>query len=223
MIEGSRFMLRNFSEEGLGLWVPTPPPFGITPGSRISGDIVIGNDIFPVKLEIRHQSKQVLGLRIEHQSKELAKIFARLLEPANHAAELVPHLDSGKEDPENGFHRLWYVSPSGNELIIWYNNAQKMIQAIQLCWLGRWVYRAQQRLPQTGHLVDGERLRPGKLVSPQELLLRQEDADEELLQQAAHFLGASPPPLPGFRLWQFMEMGEQVFLPESFFEQVKVA
>jgi len=223
MLEGHRYALRNFSQEGLGLWVPAPPPFGLTPGSKISGDVAIGNEIFPVKLEVRHHSKQVLGLRIEHQSAALTKIFDILLEPATHAVDLVPHADSGKEDPENGFHRLWYVSPSGNELIVWYNDAQKLIQAIQLCWLGRWVYRSQLRLPQTGHLIDGDRKRPGKLVGPSELLLRQEEADEEILQQTALFLGATPPPLPGYRLWQFMEMGDTVFLPEEFFKALKVA
>ena len=223
MLEGNRYTLRNFSEEGLGLWVPVPPPFGLTPGSKISGDVVIGNDIFPVRLEIRHHSKQVLGLKIEHQSKELSTLFSALLEPAKHAAEMIPHAQSGKEDPENGFHRLWYASPSGSELLIWYNNGQKLIQAVQLCWLGRWVYRAQLRLPQTGQLKDGPRARAGKLVSPDELLQRDADPDEEVLQQAAHFLGAAPPPLPGYRLWQFMEMGEPVFLPESYFDKSEVA
>lgn len=223
MLAGQKYTLRNFSEDGMGLWVPTPAPFGLAAGSQISGDVVIGNNIYPVKLEIRHHSKGLVGLRMVHKSKDLTVIFRQLLEPAFHAAELSPQPLSGKEDPTNGFSRLWYTSPSGNELIVWYEESQKVIHALQLCWLGKWVYRAQLRPPQTGFLRDESRVTPGTLVTPEELLLRHTESDEEMLNQAAQFLGSAPPPLPGYRLWQFLEMGEQVSLPLDFFQALKVA
>jgi hypothetical protein len=140
-----------------------------------------------------------------------------------HASELAPRPESGKDDPATGNHRLWYTSPSGNELLLWYQEPQRIILSLQLCWLGRWVYRQQSRHPQTGLLKDEARAKPGALVAPEELLLRHEEPDEDILIHAAQFLGAAPPPLPGYRLWQFLEMGEQVALPPEFFSSIKVA
>lgn len=223
LLEGRRYTLRNFSEEGIGLWVPAPAPNGLTPGSRISGDIVIGQTIHPVKLEIVHHTSRIIGLRITQKSTELSKIFDVLLEPAVHAAELAPHPDSGTEDLVNGYQRLWFRSPSGNELLVWYQQPQRWIHAIQLCWLGRWVYRQRQRIPETGFLRDEQRVRPGSLIVPEELLMRHTEPDEEILASAAQFLGAVPPPLPGLKFWQFLEMGEAVELPETSVTPSKVA
>lgn len=222
MLEGQRYTLRNFSEEGIGLWVPAPAPFGLATGSKISGDIVIGNSIHPVKLEIVHHNARIVGLRITQKSTQLTGIFTELLRPAVYAAELVPQPGSGAEDQENGYARLWYRSPTGNELLIWYDS-QKMIQALQLCWLGKWIFRQQFRHPLTGHLKDDPRRASGNRVTDEELLLKHAEPDEEIINQAAQFLGAAPPPLPGYKLWQFLEMGEQVRLPDELFRTSKVA
>ena len=222
VLEGQRYTLRNFSEEGIGLWVPAPAPFGLATGSKISGDIVIGNSIHPVKLEIVHHSSRIVGLRITQKSLQLSGIFRELLEPAVHAAELRVQPGSGQDDPESGYAKLWYRSATGTELLLWYDS-QKMIQAIQLCWLGKWLFRQQFRHPLTGHLKDDPRQQTGTKVSDAELLLKHPEPDEEIINQAAQFLGAAPPPLPGYKLWQFLEMGEQVRLPDELFSTTKVA
>jgi len=150
LLAGQKYTLRNFSEEGIGLWITGETPFAMHAGNRISGDIVIGAQIYPVQLEVAHGSARAVGLRILSKSPELALLFRRLLEPANQAHDLSPERDSGEEDPELGFPRLWYRNRRGTELIVWYHEAQKMIQALQLSWLGKWVFRAQFKPAETG-------------------------------------------------------------------------
>jgi hypothetical protein len=217
VLDGIKYTLRNVSQEGIGLWVMPPLPFGLTTGSQVSGDIVIDTHIHPVVLEIVHHSPRVIGLRIVEKSRELEKLFRRLLEPANYAGEMEPHAKDGSEDADNGFRRVWYAGPSDTELLVWYADPHRMIAAIQLCWRGSWVYRQQFKPTQTGHLRDGERKRPGHKLNPKDLLIVHDHPDESLITEAAQFLGAVPSPLPGYRLWQFLEMGEQVFLPAEYF------
>ena len=223
VLNGLKYTLRNFSEEGIGLWVLPPLPFGLTPGSAVSGDIQIENHIHPVVLEIVHHSPRVIGLRILEKSTELEKIFRTLLEPANYAGDLEFHPENGTDDPENGFRRVWCQAPGGTELIVWYAEPHKMIAGMQLCWRGAWVYRYQFKAVQTGHLKDGERERPGQKVDLSELLIVHDSPDESVISEAAQFLGAVAPPLPGYRLWQFLEMGEQVFLPPDYFAKKQSA
>lgn len=222
-LDGKKHMLRNFSQEGIGLWVPPPPPLGLKVGGNISGDIVIHEEIFPVRLEIVHCSEKVVGLKILHKSPELTEIFQRLLEPATYAHELRVHPQSNTEDSKTGYHRLWYEGRSGNELIVWYNDTHRSIVAIQLCWKGYWIYRSQFHPPTTGHLKDAVRFQPGQKVEADDVLIPHSEADETLLILASQYLAAVPPPLPGYRLWQFLEMGEQVYLSQEFFAALKVA
>lgn len=223
MWEGQRYTLRNFSEEGIGLWVPNPVPFGLATGSQIKGDIVIGNAIHPVTLALVHQSKTIVGLRIVEKSSQLTNLFRKLLEPAYHAAELIRlSPEEGEEDPVHGFKKLCYRSGSGNELLIWFD-PRHTIQALQLCWLGKWVYRQQFRHPITGYLKDVTPNAKGVKVSDSDLIFKHSEPEESILNEAAQFLGAAPLPLPGYRLWQFLEMGEQVSLPETLFLPAKVA
>src|SRR4051812_37011545 len=69
--EGKRYTLRNFSEEGIGLWLPPPPPYGMQVGARIKADVLIDNHIYPVELEVRHFYPRCVGMRIATQSTEL--------------------------------------------------------------------------------------------------------------------------------------------------------
>jgi hypothetical protein len=218
-----RYTLRNFSQEGLGLWVPPPAPFGMNKGQHISGNIVIGKDIHAVKLEIVHTTARMVGLKILHKSPELTEIFRELLEPATHAAELTFHPRSQREDASTGHPRLWFVSGDATELLVWYGESTKMILGLQLCWSGKWVYRAQFRPVRTGHLRDSFRHETGAAVKLEELLEAHAEPDTELLQQAARFLTAIPLPLPGHLFWQFLETGEQVFLPPDLFPDRRVA
>ena len=208
-----RYTLRNFSEEGIGIWLNGAAPFGLTPGTRVSGDIVIGHHIHPVQLEVAHGSGHFAGLRILHRSEELARIFHELLEPVHHASTLQPDPSSGSEDRETGYRKLWYRGPSGNELVVWYTDPNRMIAALQLRWLGKWVYREQFKPPSTGHIADPTPALEGKRLSSSQMLLSHPEADGQILSQAAQVLAAVPFPLAGHLLWQFLETGEQVYLP----------
>lgn len=213
---GRKFTLRNFSQEGIGLWMPPPPPFSLAVGSQISGDIVVSNDIFSVQLDLVHFSKSVIGLRITQADPALNKLFHELLEPSTYAATLVPQVSDTPADPVMGGKRLWYKGEGESELIVWYNEFSRMILAIQLSWLGKWVFRKQFELPMTGHIHD-ELTSPllGRRLQPEELLECHAKPDPVILQQAAQFLTSVPVPTPGHLFWQFLELGEQVFLPSE--------
>jgi len=217
-------MLRNFSEQGIGLWVPSPAPFALAPGTVMSADVVIEQHIYPVRLEIRHSSPGILGLQFTEISPELSATFKRLMEPSNFASQLEPHSQSGTEDSEFGHPRLWYTGQGGTELLIWYNDFQRMVMGLQLCWLGRWVFRSQFHDAETGFLKDDRPLSSlGLQLMPSDLIVKHDVADAEVMQQAAQFLTATPPPLPGGVLWQFLEMGDQAFLPAELFPSSRVA
>ncbi len=220
---GKSYMLRNFNEQGIGLWVPSPAPFALSPGTEMSGDVVIGKDIFPVRLEIRHSSPGILGLRFTDISPELAGVFKRLMEPANYASQLEPHSKSRTEDSKFGHPRLWYSGPGGTELVVWYNDFQRMVMGLQLSFLGRWVFRSQFQEVRTGFLKDDFVPSLGIQIAESDLILRHEIADLDVLQEAAQFLASAPRPLPGGLLWQFLEMGEQTFLPEELIPASRVA
>ena len=222
--EGKRYTLRNISEEGIGLWFPTPAPYGMTLNARINADILIDSQIYPVELQVVHFYPRCVGLRIIHKSPDLAKLFHELLEPANYAATLIQNPASGSEDVETGYARLWLSGSEDAEVVVWYNAAQRMIMALQACWLGKYVYREQFKPVQTGFLLEESRGRNGSRVKSEELLLLHPEPDAELLHQAAQFLTTINPPVPGYLLWQFLETGEQVYLPaETSNPIVKVA
>lgn len=224
MMNGKRYTLRNLSQGGLGLWVKAPAPFGLVPGAQLSGDVVIGNEIFSVGLEIRHIASNFVGFKFVNAPPELTKIFKELLEPSHYASSLLPHPESGSDDVEMQASRLWYASEDGNtELVVWYNEMSKMIQAVQIRWLGRLVFRQLHEMTVTGYIKDEAKPKAGLKVLPQDLLVTHSPADIEIVHQAAQFLTSVPPPLPGAVLWQFLELGEQVYLPESVFEKFQVA
>ena len=223
ILDGTRYTLRNFSEEGIGLWMPTPAPFGLNKGNVISGDVLIGNEIHPVTLEVVRQAPKIIGFRIAQKSPELSQLFKEMLEPANYAYDVEAHSESGALDEETGWRRLWFQGRAGTELVVWFNEHTRSIHALQLCWLAKWVLRQQFCETETGWLCDETRPRSGKVVREEELLTRHKHPDADLVSQAAQFLGAVPPPLPGAKLWQFLETGEQVYLPEDCLAALKVA
>lgn len=215
-------MLRNFSEEGMGVWVPEPAPFGLTKGNRISGDVVIGSQIHPVQLEVMHGAKGIVGLKIVHKSVELSSVFRRLLEPTSYANDLVVHEKSGTIDKSVGFPRIWY-STQGTELLIWFDPKTNMILGLQLRWLGQWVFRERRHPTQTGYLADFGTMEHGGRAKGTELLIQHQPAEVELLQRAGQFLVAVPKPLPGYLLWQFLESGQSMELPNSLLHPQKKA
>ncbi len=222
LLDGKKHALRNFSQEGIGLWLTPPVPFGLTPGSRLNGDLVIGKDIFAVQLEVVHQSTKVIGLKILHKSEQLSALFHSLLLPSNYACNMSVHRKSGDEDPQSGFCRLWLEGES-SELLVWYNGSIRMITALQLFWIGRLIYRQFQHPALTGLIKDDNHRVPGSVFLETDFIMRHPVADRELIQQAALFLTSIPAPMPGHLFWQFLETGEQVYLPASLFEGQQVA
>jgi len=214
LLEGKTFTLRNFSSEGMGLWVPEPVPAALATGKKLHGDVVVGSQVFPVSLEVRHKSIGVVGLRLISGPTELVQIFKRLMEPAFYAADLRPQGDSGKFDPAMGSARLHYTSESTSELLVWFNEFQRMILGLQICWQGKWVSRFQFKPRETGYLKDDTRPH-GVALANGELIEKHPFPDPDILSQAAQFLTSVPGPLPGHLLWQFLETGEQVYLPAN--------
>lgn len=210
--EGKKYTLRNFSEEGIGLWLPPPPPYGMNKGMKINGDLLIDNEIFPIVLHVVDFYPRCVGMRILHKSPELTQLFAKLLEPTTYAGTLTVRPESGQEDRTNGCVRLWMTGCEDTELVVWYNT-QRMVIALQVCWLGKWIFREQLRPVQTGVLREDRRLRNGTRVVADDLLLNHPEPDAELLQQAAQFLTSVALPIPGYLLWQFLETGEQISIP----------
>lgn len=223
VLQGKKYTLRNFSEEGIGLWLVPPAPYNLTAGSKITGDIVIENVIHPVQLEVMHLSDRGVGLKITNKSQELTTLFNRLLEPTTYAALLKPHAQSRTEDKDMQTHRLWFTGDAGTELIVWYQNNSHTILAVQLVWVGKWVFREQFKPAMTGQINETHKLGSGTKVPGSALLVQHATADGVLLQQAAQFLASAPPPLPGYLFWQFLESGEQVHLPIELFQAPKVA
>lgn len=221
VLEDKQYILRNFSEEGMGVWVPEPAPFGLTKGNHINGDIVIGNQIHPVQLEVMHQAKGIVGLRIVHKSVELSEVFRRMLEPTSYASELAPHAKSGTIDKSVGLPRLWY-STRGTELLVWFDAKTKMTMGLQLRWLGQWVFRERLHAPATGYLEAFEQPDHGGRAKPGEILIHHSPADAEMLQRAGQFLISVPAPLPGYLFWQFLESGRPMELPASLLAGIKL-
>jgi hypothetical protein len=211
LFAGHKYTLRNFSEEGIGLWMPQPPPFALHKGMTIKGDIEIGQHIHPVTLEVVHVSEKIAGLRILHRSTELAEIFNRLLQPSIYADELEPHPESGREDARVGLARIWYRGRGPSELLVWHQGEKALIQCLQVCWLGRWIQRELHKPAHTGSLRDGLPLN-GQRFTVNDVLLAHPEPDSGMLHEATQFLTAVPKPLPGHLLWQFLETGEQIFL-----------
>jgi hypothetical protein len=214
VLEGKQYILRNFSEEGMGVWVPEPAPFELAKGNQVSGDIVIGSQIHPVQLEVMFQGKGIVGLRIVHKSVELGELFRRLLEPTQYASELVAHPLSGQVDKTVGFPRLWYRT-QGTELLVWYDPATRLTVGLQLRWLGQWVFRERNHATHTGYLEAFEQPDHGGRAKGKEILIAHNPGDPELLQRAGQFLVSVPSPLPGYVLWQFLESGKPMELPAA--------
>lgn len=223
VLNDRKYTLTNFSEEGIGLWMPSQPPYGLNKGNHINGDVIIDNQIFAVQLEVVRHSNRTMGFRITHQSEELKTIFQKMLEPAAYATEIKAHPESGSRDKENGDRRLWYRGRGGTELLVWYDERQGAVHAVQLCWATKWVLKFANKKAETGLLREVERIRYGRLVQEEELLVHDLHPDPILMQQASQFFIAVPPPLPSHLLWQFLETGESFCLSSELIKNREVA
>jgi hypothetical protein len=212
LFENTAYPVRNFSEEGIGIRVPEPPPGRFAKGARFGANLLINKNVYPVELEVTHQSPRWMGLKFLRNSDELTATIKKLLEPSLYAADLLPHPESGTEDPLRGQLRLWYVGKSGVELLVWYHEYQKTILGLRLAWAGKWVCREQLKPATGGYSPDGSN-------AQSEIPLH----DSPLLIEATQFLASVPPPLPATQLWQFLSTGEQVVIPDFNLEKLKAA
>lgn len=206
---GERYLLRNVSEEGIGVWIHSSRAFGLTPKTHVSGDIVIGEGIHPVTLEVVHSTKGYVGLKIMSSDPSLSQILKELLEPSVYATALTPGEGCGTEDSQSGHWHFHYNAGPAARLRFWIGRPGD-VKGLQVCFLGRLVSREQFGPIRTGFVAD----EPGPL-GHEELLLLHEHPDPDFVQRAGQFLASVSPPLPGALLWHFLESGEQVFLPEE--------
>lgn len=215
VVEGRKYILRNFNEDGVGLWVPGSSNLLPQAGTQFNGDIVIGTQIFGVTLKTVHAYDGMTGLQILHRSVELVDLFRRLMEPTLYATELLPAAGNATQDPESGHLRLWYEARGQTQLLVWVEKERLHLQGLQLRWLGQYVSREYQGRAETGYLADLSLPKDGMRLRPEEVLVRHRETNPELLHSAAQFLAAVGAPLPGYLFWQFLERGESVFLPST--------
>lgn len=222
-LAGHRCALHSLGHEGFEAWAPSTLPISVRVGAKLDGEVVIDQGRYPVQLEVIHLEKRVVGLSVLQGSKELSEILNRLLEPTHYAHKLKSMPESERLDSEFGLPRLWYVGEGESELLVWYNDLTLMMLGIQVCCMGHWVYRYQFESPQTGDLKAHVTRGHGKVIKDSELLLRHPAPSRPILDFAAQFLSSVPQPLVGHLLWQFLETGEQVYLPRDMFSGTKVA
>ncbi len=211
VFDGERYLLRNLSETGIGLWVPKERAFGLTPKTQVKGDIVIDRAIHPVTLEVVHSAKGYVGLRILHSDPVLTQVFRNLLEPSNYATDLLPTENSGKDDAGSGYIMFEYSSGPLVTFAFWVGRALD-VKSIQIRLLGKWVSRNQFGQIATGTLP--ETRKPSALTDDETLII-DDTPNSNAVSTASQFLASLPPPLPGAKLWHFLESGEQVFVSES--------
>ena len=225
MIElwGQTYPIRNVSEGGIGIWMPVQPSQKFKNRTETDATISVGETAYLVRIKLAHYSNRVLGAQVLNVPPELRKTFEYWLAPAREAHNLVMREGSGEVDHGLGYPRLWMTGPTGSELIVWYNESSFMILALQVVFQSTWVYRRQFHPAESGELPRTSRIPLGIKVEEELLSRRDLSADGDALQQTAVFLGAVPPPTPGNLLWQFLESGEQVFLPAEIFRSLKVA
>jgi hypothetical protein len=200
----------------MGVWVPDRGQFGWKKGDHVKGEVVVGNQAYPVQVEVMHGTKGMAGLKIVHQSAELSALFNRLLEPTSFAHALVAHEKSAAIDRSVGFPRLWYFT-EGAELLVWFDSKTHLLFGLQLRWVGQWVFRERRQPAQTGLLAPSQPIEAGSRARGAEIAVHHPEADTELLRRAGQFLVAVPKPLPGRLLWQFLENGQPIELPETLF------
>lgn len=216
IFEGMAYPIRNLSEKGMGVWVPATKvdknqvP---APEKTVSGEVSFVQKRFPVKWQVVHLTDGVMGIEFSEMPQELKTIFEKLLEPARYAASL-KFIPPVKDELATGDQKMIYQGDAGSQLIIWFNPFQKMVSAVQVVCLGKWAYRKLYGTAQTGNFKN-----PADLNSD---LILHKQPNPEIWQQAAQFLTSLPHPLPESVLWQFFEMGEQVYLPEDFIPKREV-
>lgn len=205
-LNGVEYPIRNFSQGGVGLWMGKSP-YRLKAQERLKGNLGVRGCQYPVELEVAHISERGVGLRISHQSSELFEIFQKLLLPSQYAAQLLPHTDTLQLDPKDGFLRQRFIGPGESELLIWSEPEESLIQAVQLRFLGKVIFRRRGGELKSGSLLGSDDSSSGDSSIEWHL-----ETDLDWVYQSAQFLTSVPPPLSGHLLWQFLETGEQVYL-----------
>lgn len=214
-------MLRNFSDEGFGVWINPPLPKDLSNQSSLSGQVSLENKMYPVELKLAHASGRHHGLKIISESQELKEKLRTLLEPSVYAESLTQKKLS--DDPETGLPRLYYTGKGGAEVCIWYHPGHLYIVALQACFLGKWIFRKQRDEKKMGLLTDHFKSSEGLKILNTDLISIDPKELSGIPEKASQFLASVPQPLPGHLLWQFYESGETIFLPKEVFQPLKVA
>ncbi len=200
ILDGIKYNLQNFTDEGIGVYIPSPLPYGLHKGNIISGDIEIGNEIYGVKLEVIRHRKEIFGLKIIHKTQKLKEIFDKLLEPTYYASNLKLQL----KEFQNGIYKFLFIEPNGSELLFWCDKSGE-IQLLQLCWLGKWLFRDKKSI-QTGILKPKKTVLHYSIGAKNELLIRHSNADKSILEDTLQFLFQIRTPF-NIKLVEFVQSG----------------
>ncbi len=215
VIQGERFSVRNISEGGLCIWLVNPTYENLLSGKKIlEASFSLGEETFPVTLELVHHSPSYVGVKMISQPEALQNTLQEITFPARCGVSLVRHEKSEMLDPETGYTKLWYTGKDNTELLVWYNGLHRVIVGIQ-CIFGRsWVRRDHAQQVVCGTLKAD--------VHPSGIALDSMSCEEtslkvqmNILREASQFLMAATESLPGTAFWQFLELGEMVLLPPT--------
>src|SRR4051794_9409119 len=89
LLHGKNYVLRNFSDEGFGVWINPPLPKDLSVNSEIQAQVALGNKTYAVELVLTHISGRQHGLKIISDSLELKAKLQQLLEPSVYAESLM--------------------------------------------------------------------------------------------------------------------------------------
>ncbi len=223
VLHGKNYILRNFSDEGLGVWIHPPLPKDLSKDSLIQAQVNLEDKSYSVELRLTHVSGRQHGLKILSESLELKMKLQKLLEPSLYAESLKLKVLANAEDPELHLPRVHFVGNGNSELTVWYHPGHRYIMAVQACFSGKWIYRTQGEGKKVGLLSEQFRGSDGLRILNTDLLALDSKELKNIPENASQFLTSLSYPLPGHLLWQFFETGETIFLPTEFFQILKVA
>ncbi len=212
-VGGDRYPVRNISEGGLGIWVPEPMPAvfknGATCGFRFHWS---KKEVFELEARVRHHgAPRLIGLEFIKITDELRHKLYEMLQPANFAIGM-KETQAPTEDPQSGFERSIYESPSGAILTLWVQLGPQVIKRLHLEWNGQFVARTLQEPPEAG-FCDGSPFLDNltgtsAMVKNTNANTASDEDKSKIFEQASQILIALDPPIPSNKLWQFLVSGE---------------
>ncbi|MBL7715708.1 MAG: PilZ domain-containing protein [Bdellovibrionales bacterium] len=110
---GKIYSVFDLSKNGMGLRLLDSQEVSLFPvGSHFDGILSLKRVKYPVRCQVKHLGRDLVGCEFEGMDSETRKALDQLLDPAALGAELRPL-------PAIEGSAVWYHAPSGTDLIIW--------------------------------------------------------------------------------------------------------